>query len=317
MNVGAPPDAAQTHGRDWYVPCFASTGRSQFRDGLPLEGRCMGATGAAAAISTNDATPIVRLEHVWKSFGRVEVLTDVSLSVPRGEVVCIIGPSGAGKSTLLRCINHLESVDDGTIHFEGKPVYRYTMNGKVVTDPDWRVEAVRAQIGMVFQAFNLFPHLTALGNVVEAPIHVLREKPAEARANALALLAKVGLADKAGSYPHQLSGGQQQRVAIARALAMNPKLMLFDEATSALDPELVGDVLRVMRQLAGEGMTMIVVTHEMDFAREVADRVIFMDHGNIVEDGPPGEVFTNPRSPRTRQFLQSILNRNGAAEAAA
>ena len=274
----------------------------------------MGGTTAAAAISADDATPIVRLERVWKSFGRIEVLTDVSLSVPRGEVVCIIGPSGAGKSTLLRCVNHLESIDDGTIHFEGKPVYRYKVNGKVVVDPERRVEAIRAQIGMVFQAFNLFPHLTALGNVIEAPVHVLREKPAAARARGLALLAKVGLADKSGSYPHQLSGGQQQRVAIARALAMNPKLMLFDEATSALDPELVGDVLRVMRQLASEGMTMIVVTHEMDFAREVADRVIFMDHGNIVEDGPPAMVFTNPRSSRTRQFLQSILNRNGSAE---
>jgi ABC-type polar amino acid transport system ATPase subunit len=277
----------------------------------------MGGTIAAAATSANDATPLVRLERVWKSFGRIEVLTDVSLSVPRGEVVCIIGPSGAGKSTLLRCVNHLEGIDDGTIHFEGKPVYRYKVNGKLVVDPDRRVEAIRAQIGMVFQAFNLFPHLTALGNVIEAPVHVLREKSAAARARGLALLAKVGLADKSGSYPHQLSGGQQQRVAIARALAMNPKLMLFDEATSALDPELVGDVLRVMRQLASEGMTMIVVTHEMDFAREVADRVIFMDNGNIVEDGPPAMVFTNPRSPRTRQFLQSVLNRNGGAEPAA
>ena len=274
----------------------------------------MGVTTAAVAIPANDAPPIVRLERVWKSFGRIEVLTDVSMSVPRGEVVCIIGPSGAGKSTLLRCVNHLETIDDGTIHFEGKPVYRYKVNGKLVIDPERRVEAIRSQIGMVFQAFNLFPHLTALGNVIEAPVHVLREKPAEARTRGLALLAKVGLADKSGSYPHQLSGGQQQRVAIARALAMNPKLMLFDEATSALDPELVGDVLRVMRQLASEGMTMIVVTHEMDFAREVADRVIFMDHGNIVEDGPPAMVFTNPRSPRTRQFLQSVLNRNGGAE---
>jgi ABC-type polar amino acid transport system ATPase subunit len=257
------------------------------------------------------AEPIVVLDRIWKSFGPLEVLTDVSLSVPRGEVVCIIGPSGAGKSTLLRCINHLETINDGTIHFEGKPVYRYKVNGKLVIDPERRVEAIRAQIGMVFQSFNLFPHLTALGNVTEAPIYVLREPTAEARARGLELLAKVGLSEKANSYPHQLSGGQQQRVAIARALAMNPKLMLFDEATSALDPELVGEVLRVMRQLAGEGMTMIVVTHEMDFAREVADRVVFMDSGNIVEDGPPARVFTNPRSPRTRQFLQSVLNRNG------
>ena len=245
------------------------------------------------------------------------MLTDVSLSVPRGEVVCIIGPSGAGKSTLLRCINHLETIDDGTIHFEGKPVFRYKKNGKIVADPDRRIEAIRAQIGMVFQSFNLFPHLTALGNVIEAPVHVLREPPAEARQARAGIADQGGLAEKAGSYPHQLSGGQQQRVAIARALAMNPKLMLFDEATSALDPELVGEVLRVMRQLASEGMTMIVVTHEMDFAREVADRVIFMDSGNIVEEGPPSTVFTNPRSPRTRQFLQSILNRSGGTEAAA
>jgi polar amino acid transport system ATP-binding protein len=178
------------------------------------------------------------------------------------------------------------------------------------------VEAIRARIGMVFQSFNLFPHLTALGNVIEAPVYVLREPVAEARKRGLELLTKVGLTEKAGSYPHQLSGGQQQRVAIARALAMNPQLMLFDEATSALDPELVGEVLRVMRQLASEGMTMIVVTHEMDFARDVADRVIFMDCGAIVEDGPPAEVFTNPRSPRTRQFLQSVLNRSGAEAAA-
>lgn len=277
----------------------------------------MSGMGVAGEGSGGATDPIVRLERIWKSFGHVEVLTDVSLSVPRGEVVCIIGPSGAGKSTLLRCINHLESVNDGTVYFEGRPIYRYQVNGKMVTDPDRRIEAVRAQIGMVFQAFNLFPHLTALGNVIEAPVHVLREPVAEARARGLAMLAKVGLTEKAGSYPHQLSGGQQQRVAIARALAMNPKLMLFDEATSALDPELVGEVLRVMRQLANEGMTMIVVTHEMDFARDVADRVVFMDNGNIVEDGPPSELFTNPRSPRTRQFLQSILNRNGAAEAAA
>jgi ABC-type polar amino acid transport system ATPase subunit len=267
--------------------------------------------------ASEDVVPVVRLDRIWKSFGRLEVLTDVSLSVPRGEVVCIIGPSGAGKSTLLRCINHLETVDDGTIHFDGRPVYRYREGSRTVVDSDRRIEAIRAQIGMVFQAFNLFPHLTALGNVIEAPVYVLREPVAAARARGLALLTKVGLAEKAGSYPHQLSGGQQQRVAIARALAMNPKLMLFDEATSALDPELVGDVLRVMRQLAGEGMTMIVVTHEMDFAREVADRVVFMDAGSIVEEGPPAKVFTNPRSPRTRQFLQSILNRNGNAETTA
>jgi ABC-type polar amino acid transport system ATPase subunit len=267
----------------------------------------------AAAFAGNEAEPIIRLDGIWKSFGRLEVLTEVSLSVQKGEVVCIIGPSGAGKSTLLRCINHLESIDSGTIHFEGRPVYRYTLDGRTVVDPDARIEAIRAQIGMVFQSFNLFPHLTALGNVIEAPVHVLREPAAQARERGMAVLRKVGLTDKAGSYPHQLSGGQQQRVAIARALAMNPKVMLFDEATSALDPELVGDVLRVMRQLAGEGMTMVVVTHEMDFAREVADRVVFMEQGNIVEEGPPNVVFTAPRSPRTRQFLYSILNRNGGS----
>jgi ABC-type polar amino acid transport system ATPase subunit len=260
--------------------------------------------------------PIIKLDNIWKSFGRTEVLTDVSLSVKKGDVVCIIGPSGAGKSTLLRCINHLETIDQGTISFEGVPVYRYTQNGRVVIDPERRVEQVRAQIGMVFQSFNLFPHLTALGNVMEAPVHVLRQPTAEARAKAMEVLKKVGLVQKAGSYPHQLSGGQQQRVAIARALAMNPKVMLFDEATSALDPELVGDVLRVMRQLASEGMTMVVVTHEMDFAREVADRVVFMADGAVVEDGKPEIVFTNPRSPRTRQFLQSILNRNGRTDEA-
>jgi polar amino acid transport system ATP-binding protein len=260
--------------------------------------------------------PIIKLENIWKSFGRTEVLTDVSLSVTKGDVVCIIGPSGAGKSTLLRCINHLEAIDQGTISFEGVPVYRYVQNGRLVIDPERRVEQVRAQIGMVFQSFNLFPHLTALGNVMEAPVHVLRQPVAEARVKAMDVLRKVGLVEKAGSYPHQLSGGQQQRVAIARALAMNPKLTLFDKKTSALDPELVGDVLRVMRQLASEGMTMVVVTHEMDFAREVADRVVFMADGAVVEDGKPEIVFTNPRSPRTRQFLQSIINRNGRAEEA-
>jgi ABC-type polar amino acid transport system ATPase subunit len=271
-------------------------------------------TVEAPALVAEQTEPIIRLEHVWKSFGSLAVLTDVSLSVRKGEVVCIIGPSGAGKSTLLRCINHLERIDDGTIHFEGQPVYRYARGGRIVTDPDKRIESIRAQIGMVFQSFNLFPHLTALGNVTEAPMHVLHQPAVEARARGMGVLRKVGLAVKADAYPHQLSGGQQQRVAIARALAMNPKVMLFDEATSALDPELVGDVLRVMRQLAGEGMTMVVVTHEMDFARDVADRIVFMDQGAIVEQGPPAVVFTAPRSPRTQQFLHSILNRNGSPE---
>jgi ABC-type polar amino acid transport system ATPase subunit len=258
---------------------------------------------------TQNATPIVQLDRIWKSFAGVEVLTDVSLSVQKGEVVCIIGPSGAGKSTLLRCINHLETIDDGTIHFEGTPVYRYKRDGKLVIDPERRVEQIRSQIGMVFQSFNLFPHLTVLGNVTEAPIQVLGLKPEVARARALAVLRKVGLDHRGNAYPHQLSGGQQQRVAIARALAMEPKVMLFDEATSALDPELVGEVLKVMRNLAAEGMTMVVVTHEMDFARDVADRVVFMAQGAVVEEGAPAKLFTAPSSPRTKQFLHSILSR--------
>lgn len=263
-------------------------------------------TAATVASSAENTIPIVRMERVWKSFGHVEVLTDVSLSVPRGEVVCIIGPSGAGKSTLLRCINHLEAIDDGTIHFEGQPVYRYKLNGKLVVDPDRRVEAVRAQIGMVFQSFNLFPHLTALGNVIEAPVHVLGEKATDARTRGLALLAKVGLADKSGSYPHQLSGGQQQRVAIARALAMQPSIMLFDEPTSALDPETIGEVLNVMKQLAEEGMTMLVVTHEMSFARRVANHVVVFERGAIIEQGPPAQIFDAPLVERTRDFLSHL-----------
>lgn len=258
---------------------------------------------------------LLRMDRVSKSYGRVHVLREVTIDVRRGEVVCIIGPSGAGKSTLLRCVNHLEPVDAGTIFFEAAPVYRYMRDGRMVSDPERRVEEVRAQIGMVFQAFNLFPHLTALGNIIEAPVHVLREPPQAARERGIALLRKVGLAEKASAYPHQLSGGQQQRVAIARALAMNPKLMLFDEATSALDPELVGEVLRVMRQLATEGMTMLVVTHEMDFARDVADRVVFMADGAVVEEEPPQAIFSAPRNPRTRQFLQTVLDRNGRGAA--
>lgn len=257
---------------------------------------------------------LLRFDHVSKSYGRVQVLCNVSFAVTKGEVVCVIGPSGAGKSTLLRCVNHLESVDSGTIFLEGRPVYRYVRDGRPVIDPERRVEAIRAQIGMVFQSFNLFPHLTALGNVIEAPVHVLREPVQQARPRGLALLDKVGLAEKAHAFPHQLSGGQQQRVAIARALAMNPKLMLFDEATSALDPELVGDVLRVMRGLAAEGMTMLVVTHEMAFAREVADRVIFMADGRVVEEGAPGTIFAAPDNQRTRQFLHTILQRSGRTE---
>jgi ABC-type polar amino acid transport system ATPase subunit len=212
-------------------------------------------------------------------------------------------------------VNHLETIDGGTIYFEGDPVYRYIKDGKLIIDPDRRVEVTRASMGMVFQSFNLFPHLTVLGNIVEAPIHVLRQSHAEARERAMALLNKVGLAEKADNYPHQLSGGQQQRVAIARALAMSPKLMLFDEATSALDPELVGEVLKVMRDLASEGMTMLVVTHEMGFARDVSDSVVFMAEGEVIEKGVPRDIFSSPSNPRTRQFLQTILQSESVAAA--
>ena len=252
---------------------------------------------------------MIRLEKVCKSFGHIAVLRDVSLEVQKGEVVCVIGPSGAGKSTMLRCINHLEILDSGTIYIEGQPVYRYRREGRLVVDREKRIEEIRSQVGMVFQSFNLFPHFTALENIMVSPLHVRREPMAELRPRALALMAKVGLADKIDAYPHELSGGQQQRVAIARALAMRPKCMLFDEVTSALDPELVGDVLRVMRQLAMDGMTMVVVTHEMGFAREVADRIVFMADGVIVEEGSPQTIFSKPQNERTVQFLRSILQR--------
>ncbi len=272
-------------------------------------------TAAAVVPTAPLQPPILRLDRIDKSFGRLHVLRDVTLEVRKGEVVCIIGPSGAGKSTLLRCINHLETVDSGTIYFEGEPVYRYAKAGKVVVDPDRKIEEIRSHIGMVFQSFNLFPHLTALGNVIEAPVHVRREPVEAARKRGMAELRRVGIAEKANQYPHRLSGGQQQRVAIARALAMDPKVMLFDEATSALDPELIGEVLRVMRQLATEGMTMVVVTHEMGFARDVADRVVFMADGAIVEEGHPQQIFSAPRADRTRQFLQTVLDRNGNGSA--
>ena len=252
---------------------------------------------------------MIRLDRVCKSFGHLKVLRDVSINIEKGEVVCIIGPSGAGKSTLLRCINHLEGIDSGTIYLEDEPVYRYSKDGKVVVDSERRIEELRSEVGMVFQSFNLFPHLTALENVMLAPVHVRNEAREEARRRGEALLTKVGLSDKIDAYPHELSGGQQQRVAIARSLAMQPKAMLFDEVTSALDPELVGEVLRVMRQLAAEGMTMIIVTHEMGFARDVADRVLFMADGVVVEEGAPKQIFTEPRHERTRQFLQSVLER--------
>ena len=257
---------------------------------------------------------MIRLEQVNKSFGHLHVLRDISLEVRKGEVVCVIGPSGGGKSTLLRCINHLEKIDSGTIYFEGTPVYQFTQNGKAVVDPDHRIEQFRSQIGMVFQSFNLFPHFTALENIMVAPVYVRGEPRDEVKRRALALIAKVGLSDKIDAYPHELSGGQQQRVAIARALAMQPKAMLFDEVTSALDPELIGEVLRVMRKLAIEGMTMLVVTHEMGFARDIADRVVFMADGIVVEEGTPQQIFSAPKNERTRQFLQSILERNAELE---
>jgi polar amino acid transport system ATP-binding protein len=254
---------------------------------------------------------VIRLEHIGKSFGLHRVLQDVSCEVRKGEVVVIIGPSGTGKSTLLRVINNLEPADTGTIYIDGQPVYRYVKDGRLVVDPERRVREIRAQIGMVFQHFNLFPHLTALQNVAEAPIYVRGLSRGDALRLARDQLAKVGLTDKESAYPGQLSGGQQQRVAIARALAMQPRAMLFDEVTSALDPELVGEVLRVMRQLAADGMTMIVVSHEMGFVRDVADRVLMMDQGRIIEEGSPAVIFTTPQQPRTRTFLQTLLERQG------
>ncbi len=258
----------------------------------------------------SNATRMVDARDVHKFFNQTEVLRGVSLSVARGEVVVIIGPSGSGKTTFLRCLNHLEKIQRGTITIDGENIGYRQVNGKLVEDQEASIAKVRAQIGMVFQRFNLFPHMTALQNIIEAPIHVLGLSQAEAEASARALLAKVGLDHKADAYPNKLSGGQQQRVAIARALAMNPKLMLFDEATSALDPELVGEVLKVMKQLAEEGMTMVVVTHEMGFAREVADRVVVMDQGQIIEQAPPAQLFNDPQQERTRTFLGMVARAN-------
>ncbi len=242
-----------------------------------------------------------------KSFGRLEVLRGIDLEVQPTEVMCMIGPSGSGKSTFLRCINHLEKIDAGRLSVDGELV-GYTERGDRLFElPDREVCKKRSEIGMVFQRFNLFPHMTALENVIEAPLRVKGENRDQAVGRAGKLLERVGLADKVKAYPNQLSGGQQQRVAIARALAMQPKLMLFDEPTSALDPELVGDVLDVMRGLAKDGMTMIVVTHEMGFAREVGDSLVFMDGGVIVEKGNPRDVLTNPREERTKSFLSKVL----------
>ena len=252
---------------------------------------------------------MIRLEDIHKTFDHNHVLKGISLSVAQGEVVCIIGPSGSGKSTLLRCINYLEVPEKGRIYIDGELAYRAEVGGRLRQFPAQRIVAMREKVGMVFQQFNLFPHLTALENIMEAPVHVKRLPRATAERIARDLLRQVDLAEKADQYPEELSGGQQQRVAIARALAMEPKAMLFDEVTSALDPELVHEVLDVMRQLAKQGMTMVVVTHEMGFARQVADRVIFMDHGLIVEEGLPAQVFTAPQQQRTRDFLQAVLAR--------
>ncbi|WP_406639702.1 amino acid ABC transporter ATP-binding protein [Amycolatopsis sp. WGS_07] len=255
-------------------------------------------------------TPVVSAQKVCKSFGSLDVLKGIDLEVHDREVLCLIGPSGSGKSTLLRCINHLEKIDAGRLYVDGVLVGYRERGGRLHELRDKEIAAQRKNIGMVFQRFNLFPHMTALENVMEAPVQVRREPKAQVRERAQELLDRVGLADKAGSYPGQLSGGQQQRVAIARALAMQPKLMLFDEPTSALDPELVGDVLGVMRQLAKDGMTMVVVTHEMQFAREVADKVFFMDGGVVVESGSPEQVIGDPQHERTKAFLSRVLNPN-------
>jgi polar amino acid transport system ATP-binding protein len=252
---------------------------------------------------------MIRITGLHKHFGAVHVLRGIDLSVERGEVVCIIGPSGSGKSTLLRCINHLETPERGHIEIDGAVAFRDDVPGGFRAHTSRAIAAVRARVGMVFQSFNLFPHLTVMQNIIEAPVHVRRQPPGEARHRAEELLAQVGLVDKAQAYPQELSGGQQQRVAIARALAMDPVAMLFDEVTSALDPELVAEVLAVMRTLAAQHMTMMVVTHEMNFARQVAGRVIFMDHGRIVEEGSPTELFAAPREPRTREFLHTVAVR--------
>ena len=250
---------------------------------------------------------MVKAEAVHKSFGRLEVLRGIDLEVQPKEVMCMIGPSGSGKSTFLRCINHLEKIDCGRLSVDGELVGYKERGDKLYELPDADVCKKRSEIGMVFQRFNLFPHMTALDNVIEAPVRVKRESRAVAAERARRLLERVGLADKVNVYPNQLSGGQQQRVAIARALAMQPKLMLFDEPTSALDPELVGEVLDVMRGLADDGMTMVVVTHEIGFAREVGDSLVFMDGGVIVEAGNPRDVLANPQQERTRAFLSKVL----------
>ncbi|WP_027020946.1 amino acid ABC transporter ATP-binding protein [Corynebacterium sputi] len=251
--------------------------------------------------------PMVEAQKVRKNFGRLEVLKGIDLTVPRGSVTTLVGPSGSGKSTMLRCINHLEQVNAGRLYVDGDLIGYRERNGRLHEISEREAARQRREIGMVFQSFNLFPHRTAITNIMEAPVQVKGVKPADARKRAMELLEQVGLAHKADAYPVQLSGGQQQRIAIARALAMDPKLMLFDEPTSALDPELVGEVLNVMRGLADEGMTMIVVTHELSFAREVSDQVVFMAEGQVVESGPPSRVLESPTEDRTKAFISSLF----------
>ena len=246
---------------------------------------------------TTDNNVLIQVKDLQKSFGELNVLTGIDLDICKGDVVVIIGPSGSGKSTFLRCMNLLETPTGGNIYF----------NGCDITDKSTNINIHRQKMGMVFQHFNLFPHMTILDNLTIAPIKLLKKSKAEAEASAIKLLERVGLADRAGAYPKQLSGGQKQRVAIVRALAMEPEVMLFDEPTSALDPEMVGEVLEVMKELAREGMTMVVVTHEMGFAKEVGNRVIFMDGGNIVEENTPNEIFDNPQHPRLKDFLSKVL----------
>jgi len=250
---------------------------------------------------------IIKVENLHKSFHPLHVLKGISLSVDKGEIVSVIGPSGSGKSTLLRCLNHLEVADKGSISFEGNYIAKADETGKAVYKSNKEVLTICSSLGMVFQNFNLFPHKSVMENIIEAPIMVKGKSKADAEAKATELLEKVGLIDKKFAYPNQLSGGQKQRVAIARALAMEPEIMLFDEPTSALDPELIGEVLQVIKKLAEERMTMIIVTHEMNFAREISDRIIFMDDGQIVVDGVPDDIFVNPDHPRIKTFLNKVL----------
>jgi len=246
---------------------------------------------------TADNNVLIRVENLQKSFGKLDVLSGIDIDISKGEVVVVVGPSGSGKSTFLRCLNRLEESTGGSIFF----------NGEDITDPKVNINKHRQKMGMVFQQFNLFPHMTIMKNLTIGPVKLLGKTKAAAEARAQELLNRVGLGDRGGSYPNQLSGGQKQRVAIVRALCMEPEVMLFDEPTSALDPEMVGEVLEVMKELAKEGMTMVVVTHEMGFAREVGTRVVFIDEGKIQEEGPPAQIFTNPQNPRLRDFLSKVL----------